>query len=63
LGIRMLMRYLAYSSAVKLTWRHFATSLLHILKGSQIIESGAFTSTEVVYGVTGTELPEYGVLP
>ena len=35
------MRYLAYPSAVKLTWRHFATSLLHILKGSQIIESGA----------------------
>jgi hypothetical protein len=22
-----------------------------------------FTSTEVVYGVTGTELPEYGVSP
>jgi hypothetical protein len=45
------MRYSAYPSAVKLTWRHFATSLLHILKGSQIIESAPVQSRLMGYAL------------
>ena len=50
------------------TAEQLRTQLVHYQqwRGQWVRDRGSFTSTEVVYGVTGTEvteLPEYGVSP